>query len=126
MKSYIILFVVALMLVKPFWPVVEYIVNYDYIKNVLCENKDRPQLECDGKCYLAKLLAEETEKNEKNPFGEKQSKLEIQNTVFFQVLPQAISLNLELGPGKSYNATALNVFISTELTSDISQPPENV
>lgn len=124
MKSYVILFVVALMLVKPFWPVVEYIVNYDYIKNVLCENRDKPQLECDGKCYLAKMLAEETEKNEKNPFGEKQSKLEIQNTVFFQVLPQMIDFNLEARPNRSYNGSAPKVFIAAQLTTDISQPPE--
>ncbi len=71
LNSYIILFVALTMLVKPLWPVVEYIVNYDYISNVLCENKDKPELKCDGKCYLAQMLAEESGQNEKNPFGEK-------------------------------------------------------
>ncbi len=37
-------------------PVVDYMVNYDYISTVLCENVDKPQLECNGKCHLAKEL----------------------------------------------------------------------
>lgn len=49
------------MLIKPLLPFVEYAVNYDYIKNVLCENKEKPQLECNGKCYLSKELAKASE-----------------------------------------------------------------
>ena len=26
-----------------------------------CENKERPELQCDGKCYLAKMLIQETD-----------------------------------------------------------------
>lgn len=37
-------------------PVVEYIVNYDYIVTVLCENVDKPELQCNGKCHVAKEL----------------------------------------------------------------------
>ena len=45
------------MLVKPAIPFLEYIVNYDYIVKELCENKDKPELKCNGKCHLAKQLA---------------------------------------------------------------------
>ena len=45
------------MLVKPILPVLEYVVNYEYISKVLCINKDKPKLECNGKCYLMKELA---------------------------------------------------------------------
>jgi hypothetical protein len=34
----------------------EYYANYNYIVTELCENKDKPFLECNGKCYLAKEL----------------------------------------------------------------------
>ena len=54
------------MLVKPLWPVMEYVVNYDYIANVLCENKDKPQLQCNGKCYLAKQLKKAQREQDKN------------------------------------------------------------
>lgn len=45
------------MLFKPILPVVEYVVLYDYIKNELCVNKDKPELKCNGKCHLKKEMA---------------------------------------------------------------------
>ena len=33
-----------------------YGVNYDYVKNVLCENKDNPDSCCKGKCFLDKQM----------------------------------------------------------------------
>lgn len=33
-----------------------YEINKDYIAAELCENKDKPQLECNGKCYLKKQI----------------------------------------------------------------------
>lgn len=41
---------------RPIFPVVEYMVNYDYIASVLCENTDKPEMQCNGKCYVAKEL----------------------------------------------------------------------
>lgn len=35
----------------------DYELRKDYIVQNLCENRLRPQLHCDGKCYLAKRLA---------------------------------------------------------------------
>lgn len=43
-------------MVRPIMPIIEYYANYDYIATVLCENKDKPYLECNGKCYLEKQL----------------------------------------------------------------------
>lgn len=33
-----------------------YELNKDYVAEVLCINKDKPELECNGKCYLNKQL----------------------------------------------------------------------
>lgn len=68
--------VILLMFARPLLPIVDYFQNYDYIVNVLCENKEKPLINCNGKCYLSKLLAEEAE-DESNPFSEKLSKYEI-------------------------------------------------
>jgi len=46
-----------LAMVRPVLPVLSYYANYDYIANVLCENRDKPYLACNGKCYLEKQLA---------------------------------------------------------------------
>lgn len=43
-------------MIKPVLPYVEYAFNKCYIAKVLCENKDKPRLKCDGKCYLKKQL----------------------------------------------------------------------
>ncbi|MDN6290789.1 MAG: hypothetical protein ACTH5N_06345 [Psychroflexus halocasei] len=48
-------------LFKPIAPLMEYAAFYDYIKNELCENKNEPKLECNGKCYLKKELAKASE-----------------------------------------------------------------
>lgn len=47
-----------LAMVRPVFPIIEYYANYDYIATVLCENRDKPYLECNGKCYLEKQLKE--------------------------------------------------------------------
>lgn len=41
-----------LALIQPALPFIEYFVNYDYIVEELCENRDKPILSCNGKCYL--------------------------------------------------------------------------
>ena len=40
--------------------------NHEYIVAELCENRETPELNCDGQCYLTKKLkqAEEKEKNQ--------------------------------------------------------------
>lgn len=86
MKSLVILFVAVTMLLKPLWPIADYIVNYDYIVNVLCENKDRPELQCDGKCYLSKMLAKEAKDDGNNPFEQRQTAVEQVQPLCFQSL----------------------------------------
>tara|TARA_R110000823_G_scaffold86994_7_gene194215 strand:- start:250 stop:591 length:342 start_codon:yes stop_codon:yes gene_type:complete len=49
------------MLIKPVFPIVDYIINYDYISTQLCENIEKPELKCNGKCHLAKELAKASE-----------------------------------------------------------------
>lgn len=67
MKAYIcvvknILFLLALfMLLKPVLPVIDYVVNYEYISKVLCVNKAKPKMHCNGKCHLMKELAKTSE-----------------------------------------------------------------
>lgn len=38
-------------------PLMEYALNYRYIVTELCENKDKPELDCCGKCYVKKQIA---------------------------------------------------------------------
>ncbi len=50
-----LLYMIAMM--RPVMPVLEYYANNEYIVTVLCENRDKPAMACNGKCYLEKELA---------------------------------------------------------------------
>ncbi len=41
-----------------------YEINKQYVATVLCENKAKPQMKCNGKCYLKKQLAKAEEKSD--------------------------------------------------------------
>ena len=55
------LYLVAML--KPVEPILEYCFNYNYIVEVLCVNKDKPRLNCNGKCYLMKQLQKQSSEN---------------------------------------------------------------
>ena len=86
MKS-LLPFFAFLILFRPFWPIVEYIVAYDYIVAELCENRDRPELGCDGTCYLSKQLALELQQDNQNPLKSNTAKQDIPQIFIFEDLP---------------------------------------
>ncbi|HET6992079.1 MAG TPA: hypothetical protein VFJ43_12175 [Bacteroidia bacterium] len=53
---------------------IDYCINKKYIATVLCENRNRPQCHCNGKCHLRKELKKDDERqgNEKQSLNEKQ------------------------------------------------------
>lgn len=53
-------------MVRPMIPIIDYYANYNYIATELCENRDKPFLECNGKCYLAKELNKVNHENHNN------------------------------------------------------------
>lgn len=48
-------------MLRPVQPYVEYMLNQDYIAEFLCINKDKPKLQCNGKCYLVKEIEKQQE-----------------------------------------------------------------
>ncbi|MEY8758608.1 hypothetical protein [Chryseobacterium tongliaoense] len=62
------IFLTFYIVVRPLIPIMEYAADYDYIANVLCINKSRPELHCNGKCYLSKELAK-TNDTESSPLN---------------------------------------------------------
>ena len=59
--------------------VFDFYANQKWIAAMLCENRYRPMLHCDGKCQLAKKFKQEQNKNDQNP----ERKPENKNEVFF-------------------------------------------
>jgi hypothetical protein len=86
-------FILALlMLLKPILPVVEYVVNYEYISKVLCVNKDKPMLHCNGKCQLMKELAKASE-NEK-PVSDKKIATQESEVLFIEKIGSFVAIPL--------------------------------
>ena len=117
MKSFIILIALTLFL-KPVFPVVDYIVNYDYITKVLCENKAKPELKCNGKCHLMKEMASQSEKenplqnNKKVATSESEVLFfqEIATLQFSQIFIHNTSINLDHYSNQYFHLNSSNVF----------------
>ena len=102
-------------------PVFNYIANYEYISQELCENKDKPELDCNGKCYLIKqtrALQEEQEEKE-------------------AVISEVLNLQYTTSEAFSYNllniidVERINIFPYTEkeysvLRNHITPPPKSI
>ena len=52
--GFIFLYMIALC--RPVAPLIEYYANQDFFATVLCINKDKPELKCNGQCILMQKL----------------------------------------------------------------------
>jgi hypothetical protein len=75
MRKLSALFIVSLIIVQAFYNLgvtIYWAANHNYIATVLCENRDKKALHCDGKCYLKKKLAAANQ--DKVPAGQEEQK----------------------------------------------------
>ncbi|MCI4668079.1 MAG: hypothetical protein MRZ79_07950 [Bacteroidia bacterium] len=49
-------------LYRPLMPLLDYAANYTYYSEILCVNKDLPELACKGQCVLMQRIQERAEK----------------------------------------------------------------
>jgi len=63
--AYILLIATLLPTFSQWGTIAYYHANKEYIARVLCVNRDKPELHCDGKCYLAQRLKTQQEKQDK-------------------------------------------------------------
>ena len=77
-----------------------YLLNKNYIANNLCINKNKPALNCNGKCYLARQLREQ-EKQERQAPNAKKEKFDTQP--FFLPNTSAVTHYILLATNKYYH-----------------------
>ena len=82
--------IIIVLFLKPVFPVVEYAVNYDYISKVLCINKAKPKLKCNGKCHLMKELAKASDDEKPISSNKKTNTL---NDLFVQEVNSFVFMN---------------------------------
>lgn len=55
----------AVTLLQAYMPHVNYWINRNYIISELCENRDRPEMDCNGRCHLKKQIETSSEQQER-------------------------------------------------------------
>ncbi|WP_343611881.1 hypothetical protein [Chryseobacterium oranimense] len=95
------IFLTLYMAFRPLIPLVEYAVNYNYISTVLCINKSKPELHCNGKCYVSKELAK-TNDTDSSPLNK--AKSSGQKILDICTLPDIVSVqNTQRFPSPHFN-----------------------
>jgi hypothetical protein len=78
-----------------YFVILDFYLNQDYIARNLCENRDKPQMHCNGKCHLAKKLHEEDRKDQETPERKMENKSDFFNVPVFNDVD--LSSNIVLG-----------------------------
>lgn len=123
MAKYSYLLLAFLIWVRPVFPVVEYLVNYTTIVTELCENKDKPQLQCNGKCHLAKQLAKSAETDSKKDSPKQDSK-KTEAPVWMFTEPLTLPLFLENKYPDKPTDTATNLYQFIRILRMLKPPEE--
>ena len=118
----IALIVVFLMIAKPVFPLVDYAVNYDYITTVLCENKAKPILQCNGKCHLMKELAKASANDDKPFSSDKKQSANTLNDLFVENLFSFSLQTVQKATKSVCNDSYNNLYVHLNLHS-IFHPP---
>ena len=122
-KQLILFFTIFSMLLEPLWPLVEYMANYDYIVSVLCENRDAPEMNCNGKCYLSKMPAEQKRQQDKNPFETFQLRGEQLPIIFMEIRDIDLSMNRFAGEETPFANRSTHLH-DCLFVFELIQPPE--
>ncbi|WP_229216369.1 hypothetical protein [Dyadobacter sp. 3J3] len=68
--------------ISPWGTIVYFRLNQEFIARTLCENREQPLAMCYGKCYLAKILKQQKEQEDK------ETAQRLQNLPLFQLFTQ--------------------------------------
>jgi hypothetical protein len=118
-----IVFLIAFfMLVKPVVPLLEYVINYDYIVKELCENKEKPVLQCNGKCHLAKQLAKAAEDEKPISSSKNQNLKQEVEILFYQDFKAVSFVKSSVFTNKDINADYQNLYSLTAIQSTFHPP----
>lgn len=117
----IIFIIVVIILVKPVLPVLEYVVNYEYISKVLCINKDKPKMHCNGKCHLMQELAKASDA-EKPISSDKKGTSQIIEVLFFEEIKSFRIKPIYFGTKEKINKSYSNLYFYLN-SSSVFHPP---
>jgi len=97
-------------------------IRRDYIVANLCENRDRPIMNCNGKCYLAKRIAALAEQEKRQAEQNYMSRLldhVMDQQIYYYFVPETISYKIFTNPVFTYSSP----FTARVAVDDIFHPP---
>ncbi len=130
MKSYALVhrlfafFIIAALIVQGsgrLFILINFKLHQAYIASTLCENRDKPEMKCNGNCHLKKELRKNDEREQK------QQPPNIELREVLMVLPECTSFNLSAGcmQSKNQNSTAQRNKLLTGILPAIFHPPQS-
>jgi len=112
-KIYSIILFISFMIgaIQPIIPVIEYHLYKESIIELFCVNRDQPEIQCDGVCYLSSQI----EKNEEDHTGLKSFNVDyypvgltFASFTDLSVYPNEFELPLSLIPGLKFGYSDLH------------------
>jgi hypothetical protein len=119
-KLFVIFFSVAylLPLINTATVIVDFKINQDFIAKVLCINKEKPELKCNGNCHLKEKLSDKPLENQEAP-------PRVQQREIVQFITATESLGINYFPGKTVQkAVYINPLYVGEYNSNVFHPPK--
>jgi len=117
----IVFIITFILLLKPVMPVIDYAINYEYISKVLCENKAKPKMKCNGKCHLMKELAKAAE-NEKPISSDKKITAQESEVLFFEDIKPFNTLHFYSADTEKLNSRYSNLYSYLDSISPFHPP----
>ncbi|NUM51818.1 MAG: hypothetical protein HUU48_11970 [Flavobacteriales bacterium] len=82
----VLLLIYTSVLVRPIVPYIEYSIYKEFIVKKKCENNDKPKMQCNGKCFLAKQIKKLIADDEHPSPKPKPIKTENKEVFFFPII----------------------------------------
>lgn len=105
---------------KLYLPYVNYCINYKYISTVLCENKNKPEMHCNGKCHLKKTIKQAEEEDSKS----KNAPNTIKVFAFQEMPATAVKFKFRSLPSKQVPAICIAPSYASPVMEIICPPPQ--
>lgn len=97
--------------------VADYYINTESFA-VNCENKDKPQLHCNGQCQMTKQLEKENKKDQTNPDRKSENKVEVISSKSFYA-----EIDIESTPNTNQYSLHYNAGNPIQRSASIFHPP---
>lgn len=119
--SIVFVFLLVFSNLSRIWILIDFKVNQDFIAKVLCINKDKPELQCNGKCHLASQIKDQEEKENQGTSSETNIKTEV---IYFSMYSAELPSQEEQPVLSKEESPFYNCLRSSDFLDRLLRPPQ--